>query len=884
MSTGILLEERDQIHRREAQLLGLAFAFLCLTAGALALSPAARSGSWRDLAARLPPLTVLPLWAASAWLIHRSLGRGRPWRDPILLPVTFLLTGWGLLLIWRLSPEFGSRQSAWFLVAVVVLLEVLRTPDDLRWLRRYRYLWLTGGILLASLTLVFGTNPSGGEPRLWLGCCGLYLQPSEPLRLLLIAYLASYLADRLALDRKAPLGALLPTLAPLLAMWGVSVALLAVQRDLGTGTLFLILLALMLYLASGRWQVLLAAAVLATIGGAVGYALFGVVRLRLEAWLNPWADPTGGSYQIVQSLIAIASGGVIGRGPGVGAPGFVPVTHSDFIFSAVAEEWGLLGSLGMIALFAILVGRGLRVAARAREPFGVMLAAGVSLALGLQSLLILGGVTRLLPLTGVTLPFVSYGGSSLVTSFIALAFLLLLSGESGPSRRFGRELRRVQSGMLAGWVALALVLGWWSLYRAPVLTVRTDNPRRGLAEMYSLRGEILDRQQHVLALSSGEQGGYQRAYPEPAAYSLVGYDSLRYAQSGIEQSMDAVLRGESGHDALTIWWSHLLTGTPPPGLDVRLTVDLEVQAAAYEALAGQQGAVVVMDPGTGEILALVSAPSFDPNRLDDDWVALTTDPGAPLLNRATQGAFQPGGALAPFLLAWAEREGLAAPSDPAPNLGAGIEVAGRELGCALSVPSGETPNLALALRLGCPAPFADLGERMGSDAFEEMLAAFGFDSAPAMGLQVAEPRSGQAPLEVEELRLEAAGQGSLILSPLQMARAFSALVGGGNLPALRLIDAVRLPTGEWGSIPTLDHPSAAVPMDTAGDLVRAMRRPGGLSLGLAARAAVGAEAGFVSWFLGANAGGDGGRVVVVLLEGATPREAEAVGLQILEGF
>ena len=205
----------------------------------------------------------------------------------------------------------------------------------------------------------------------------------------------------------------------------------------------------MLYLASGRWQVLLAAAVLATIGGAVGYALFGVVRLRLEAWLNPWADPTGGSYQIVQSLIAIASGGVIGRGPGVGAPAFVPVAHSDFIFSAVAEEWGLLGGLGMIALFAVLVGRGLRVAAR-REPFGVMLAAGVTLALGLQSLILGGVMTRLFPLTGVTLPFVSYGGSSLVTSFIALGFLLLLSGESGPSRRFGPELRQVQSGMLAG--------------------------------------------------------------------------------------------------------------------------------------------------------------------------------------------------------------------------------------------------------------------------------------------------------------------------------------------------------------------------------------------------------------------------------------------------
>ncbi len=881
MSTSILPEQDERQNRREAWLLGLAFVFLALTAASLTLAPAARTGDWAGLAERWRPLLVLPVWAAGVWFLRRVLRSGRRSRDPMLLPIGLLLAGWGLLVVWRLAPTFGARQTVWFLVAIACLAAVLRSPVDLRWLRRYRYLWLTAGILLAALTLIFGTNPSGGEPRLWLGCCGIYLQPSEPLRLLLVAYLASYLADRLAFGKRPPLAALLPTLAPLLVMWGISVALLAVQRDLGTGTLFLALLAVLLFLASGRWQVLLAAGGLAALGGALGYALFDVVRIRLHAWLNPWADPTGGSYQIVQGLIAIASGGVFGRGPGIGSPGFVPVAHTDFIFAAVVEEWGLLGGLAMIALIATLVSRGLRVAARNREPFAVMLAAGLSLAFGLQSILIVGGVMRLLPLTGVTLPFVSYGGSSLVTSFLGLGFLVLLSGETGRAPAFSPRMRQVEAGMLLAFAALAMTLGWWSLYRAPVLTDRTDNPRRGLAERYSPRGRILDRQGRLLADTIGEQGDYRRLYPEPAAYSPVGYDSARYAQAGVEASMDAFLRGEQGHDAVTTWWAHLLSGTPPPGLDIRLTLDLEAQAIAAQALEGRRGAVLLVDATGGDILALVSSPTFDPNRLDETWMELTSRPDSPLLNRAVQGIYQPGVALAPFVMAWAQREDLAGILDRAPDIDSLEPIDGRVLGCALAPPAGESATLGLALRSGCPAPFGDLGVLLGAQRLEDMLRSFGFDQTPSVGLAAAAASPIAVPEDPQGLRAAAIGQHGLTVSPLQMARAFAALAGGGNLPALRLVDAVGMPDGSWVPLTGSDLVGATVPSSDAESILGALRIPGSGFAGMSAQAVVGAESGFLTWFLGASTGEANPRVVVVLLEMGTPVEARTIGLTVL---
>jgi cell division protein FtsW (lipid II flippase) len=793
-----------------------------------------------------------------------------------------LLTGWGLLVIWRISPAFGARQTGWFLVALAALVELLRRAQDLAWLRRYRYLWLAAGIVLTALTLFLGTNPSGGEPRLWLGCCGLYLQPSEPLRLLLIVFLASYLGDRIRIQQAQGLRDVLPVLGPLFLLWAISVGLLAAQRDLGTGSLFLLLLGVLVFLSTGRWSAVLATGGILAIASLGGAAAFRLVRQRLDAWIDPWADPIGGAYQIVQSMIAIASGGVLGAGPGLGAPGVVPAAHTDFIFAAVAEEWGLVGGLAMLALLAIVVARGLRAATHASDPFAMLLAAGLAVSFGLQSILILGGVTRLLPLTGLTLPLVSYGGSSLLTNFVGLAFLVRLSTADESARpRFGTRIRHLQIGVTAAWMALALAVGWWGLVRASSLVSRTDNPRRALAERYSPRGSILDRQGRILATTVGEVGGYRRAYPEPAAAPVVGYNSIRYGQAGLEAILDEILRGEAGRDPWTIAWSHLLTGSPPPGLDIRLTLDLTAQAAAAAALSGHHGAVVVLDPFSGDIVALASSPSYDPSRIDQDWESILARTDAVLLNRTTQGRYQPGTALGPLLNAWAVEGGAASLEDRVLSLQTPIDVDGQELGCAAAVPATAGQDLAAAMRYGCPGPLADLGARLGRVSFAAMVRGFALHLPPLSELPRSPGSDVPSPQTEAELRLEAAGQGRLTLSPLQLARAFAALVNGGRLPTLRLVEAQREPGGGWQELPRANPGPQVLSPSVAYEVVAHLETAADEgTAGYAGRAVAGPRGERLTWHL---VWAQGPRwVVAVLLEDGDLAAARRVAGEVLQ--
>lgn len=420
---------------RERHLFAIAGAFVVACAGALTLAPLARANVW-DLAPFLAGgwdfrFWIFPLvWLACVVSAHVFIRHRLPEHDPYLLPIVYLLAGWGLALIWRLTPNFGLRQTAWLAVATAVMLIVAGLPGDLRWLRRYRYTWLAVGIALTALTFIIGVNPQGLGAPLWLGgFFGIFLQPAEVLKLLLVIFLAAYLADRREQLFTTP-AHFWPYFLPLVTMWGFSMLLVFAQRDLGTGTLYFAAFAVMVYLASGQPLVVLAGLALLVLGGAAGYAFFDVVRVRVEAWWNPWLDPSGRSFQIVQSLLALAAGGVFGRGPGLGAPTLVPVAHSDFIFAALAEEWGLLGMLAALALLGALVFRGLHIALRARGAFNQLLAAGLSALIGLQGLLIIGGVIKVIPLTGVTLPFLSYGGTSLVVHFVMLGLLLKLSTQS----------------------------------------------------------------------------------------------------------------------------------------------------------------------------------------------------------------------------------------------------------------------------------------------------------------------------------------------------------------------------------------------------------------------------------------------------------------------
>jgi cell division protein FtsW (lipid II flippase) len=432
--------------REENQLFGLAAGFVLAAAVAVMLAAPVRAGAW-SVPADLGVLGFAGVWIVCAAVATIVVQRALPNHDPYLLPIVYLLSGWGIALIWRLTPPFAVRQTIWLVIGTAFMLGIVLLPGDLRWLRRYRYTWLVAGLALTALTLILGVNPSGAGERLWLGCCGLYLQPAEILKLLLVVFLASYLTDRRDVlfqtipghgrgdAVRVPRRQALVYFLPMLVMWGFSTLILISQRDLGMSTLFFGVFVVMLYLASGRWEYVAAGAVLLALGAWLGYSLFDVVRLRVQAWWNPWADPSGRSYQIVQSLIAVAAGGLFGAGPGQGAPTLIPVAHSDFIFAALAEEWGLLGALAMTGLVGAVVLRALRIACAAPGAFGQLLAGGLGALLGLQALLIMGGVVKLLPLTGLTVPFVSYGGSSLVSGFCLVGVLLRLSAMNAQRTR-----------------------------------------------------------------------------------------------------------------------------------------------------------------------------------------------------------------------------------------------------------------------------------------------------------------------------------------------------------------------------------------------------------------------------------------------------------------
>jgi cell division protein FtsW (lipid II flippase) len=393
-----------------------------------------------------PALRLMGVFALCHVVLTLAGFRG----DQLLLPLIGALVGVGLLLVIRLVPSLGPRQFMWALIGSAVMLAVAVGPIEIRFLERYKYSCAALGIALVALTLVFGVDPNRSGARLWLVVAGLAFQPSEILKVLLVVFFAGYLADKRELLTTTSMhwGPLrlppLPYLTPLLAMWAISLALLVWQRDLGAAILFFGVFLVMLYVAVGRaWYVAVGTGLFVA-GGIICYVLFAHVRLRVEIWLNPWIDPQGRSYQIAQALYSLGSGGALGSGLGRGYPLYVPATHTDFPFIALAEEAGLLAALALLLIYALLVTRGLQVALRASLPFSKLLAAGLTAVLAVQTAVIVGGNLKLIPLTGVTLPFVSYGGSSLLANFLITGILLRITHEEARAGRpaQSRALRR----------------------------------------------------------------------------------------------------------------------------------------------------------------------------------------------------------------------------------------------------------------------------------------------------------------------------------------------------------------------------------------------------------------------------------------------------------
>jgi cell division protein FtsW (lipid II flippase) len=385
---------------------------------------------------------VLPALVAvgALFLAHLGLAWLRPWADQVLLPVVATLVGLGLIVVWRVEPDVLPRQAMWIIVGVVVMGLIFAFPRDASWLKRYKYTWALLGIGLVGVTLVMGVDLNDSGARLWLGFNGQYFQPSEALKVLLAIFLAGYLDDRRELLSSSTLrlGPIrlpsIPHLGPIAVMWGLSVLMLVAQRDLGATLLFFGLFLALLYVASSRFIYVAGGMGLFLVGAYYATKLVSHVQTRVDLWLNPWNDIQDQAYQIVQALLAFASGGIFGVGWGYGFPDTIPAASTDYPLAVIGEQAGLAGTLALIALYLILTMRGLRIATEALEGFQQLLAVGLTSTIAIQALIIMGGNLRIIPLTGITLPFVSYGGSSLLANFIILGLLLRISHDSRKPR------------------------------------------------------------------------------------------------------------------------------------------------------------------------------------------------------------------------------------------------------------------------------------------------------------------------------------------------------------------------------------------------------------------------------------------------------------------
>jgi cell division protein FtsW (lipid II flippase) len=428
---------------RGIELVLLAFAAVLVT-GALALVEANQEQE----------VTQQLLWVGLAYLAlfaiaHLAVRRFAPFADPLVLPCVALLNGLGLVMIHRLDlarvdralaagreapVELVSRQIAWTAIGVALFVAVMWVVRDHRTISRYAYTAGFGGLVLLALPGLLPSSISEvNGAKLWIRIGGVGIQPGEFAKILLIVFFAAFLVQKRDLFSTAGrrfLGMELPRardLAPLVVAWGLSVGVLVLERDLGTSLLFFGIVLVLLYVATERVSWLLIGLSFFLGGCLIAYQLFGHVRVRVQVWLDPFADFDNTGFQIAQALFGLGTGGVGGTGLGAGRPDLVPYAESDFMLSSLGEELGLIGLAAILIVYLVLITRGLRSALAVRDSFGKLLATGLAFTLALQIFIVIGGASKLIPLTGLTLPFLSYGGSSLVANYALVAMLLRIS-------------------------------------------------------------------------------------------------------------------------------------------------------------------------------------------------------------------------------------------------------------------------------------------------------------------------------------------------------------------------------------------------------------------------------------------------------------------------
>ena len=745
------------------------------------------------------PLGLFAAFAAA----HIGVRIFAPGADPAILPVVFTLSGIGITFVTRLQPDASLGQVIFLFLGVALMVGTLAVVKNLEVIKRYKYVLGIAGIILLVLPMFIGTEIYGS--KLWIKIGGFQFQPGEFAKVLIVLFLAGYLAENrelLSISNRTVLGIKFPRLRllyPLFIVWGVCLLVVAFERDLGSALLFYTIFLIMLYVATGRVSYVIIGLALLAVGAFGMYQIMSHVQVRVAIWLDPFSDAQNLGYQIVQSLFSLADGGLAGVGIGKGMADIIPVVASDMSFAAVGEEMGLLGGSAVLLLFMLFAVRGLTTAARAKSDLAAFSAAGLTAAISFQAFTIVGGVTKLIPLTGVTLPFMSQGGSSLLASFVIVA-LLLRAGDEATGRSTeiantstdlatagyrttvrGSHMRRPaldtpESGLL-GRVALAnrltrtvflftalfaVLIGNITYIQVIKASEYQDMPSNNHTinkARFIKRGSIITADGLTLAESVQQADGtYARSYPNGnLAAHVVGYYSQQYGTMGIENTQNDTLTGSKDYSS---WQNALnsLAGISEPGNSVQLTIDSRIQRAAEQALAGRVGAIVALDPRSGAVLAWASAPTFDNTNIQAAIETANASGGADtsMYDRATLALYTPGSTFKVLTLASALENGLA-------TLDTTYDSPGRmEIGGADVVSIGERGHgkisLAKAFALSSNTVFGQVADGLGAEKLVATARAFGYGQQ--LGLDFTTAASVMPnPEEMTEWELAWAGAG-----------------------------------------------------------------------------------------------------------------------------
>lgn len=745
------------------------------------------------------PLGLFAAFAAA----HIGVRIFAPGADPAILPIVFTLSGIGITFVTRLQPDASLGQVIFLFLGVALMVGTLAVVKNLEVVKRYKYVLGIAGIILLVLPMFIGTEIYGS--KLWIKIGSFQFQPGEFAKVLIVLFLAGYLAENrelLSISNRTVLGIKFPRLRllyPLFIVWGVCLLVVAFERDLGSALLFYTIFLIMLYVATGRVSYVIIGLALLAIGAFGMYQIMSHVQVRVAIWLDPFSDAQNLGYQIVQSLFSLADGGLAGVGIGKGMADIIPVVASDMIFAAIGEEMGLLGGSAVLLLFMLFAVRGLTTAARAKSDLAAFSAAGLTAAISFQAFTIVGGVTKLIPLTGVTLPFMSQGGSSLLASFVIVG-LLLRAGDEATGRSTeiantstdlatagyrttvrGSHMRRPaldtpESGLL-GRVALAnrltrtvflftalfaVLIGNITYIQVIKASEYQDMPSNNHTinkARFIKRGSIITADGLTLAESIQQaDGAYARSYPNGnLAAHVVGYYSQQYGTMGIENTQNDTLTGSKDYSS---WQNALnsLAGISEPGNSVQLTIDSRIQRAAEQALAGRVGAIVALDPRSGAVLAWASAPTFDNTNIQAAIEAANASGGADtsMYDRATLALYTPGSTFKVLTLASAIENGLA-------TLDTIYDSPGRmEIGGADVVSIGERGHgkisLAKAFALSSNTVFGQVADGLGAEKLVATARAFGYGQQ--LGLDFTTAASVMPnPEEMTEWELAWAGAG-----------------------------------------------------------------------------------------------------------------------------